>query len=110
MALRRIEGGLASKRGATREHIGCYLRPRSNKVSTPASRKTIANAFRNHAPIGGEAANIPSAGFDGRANTGIRQKTRRPQGFSRLFWPVLAVFRLIDFIGTLSFFDPAMLK
>ena len=38
---------------------------------------------------GGEAARIPAAGFDGRANTGVRQKTRRPQGF---FLIILAHF------------------
>ena len=38
---------------------------------------------------GGEAARIPAAGFDGRANTGIRQKTRRPQGISLI---ILAYF------------------
>ena len=120
MALRRIEGGLASKRGATREHIGFDLRPRSNKVSTPASQKMIANALGSLALIDSEAApvlqsfsdggRIPSAGFDVRANTGIRQKTRRPQVFSSLFWRILAICGLTTFIGMPSFFHPAMLK
>ena len=50
----------------------------SNCLKTPCS----AAAVDFGGGQGGEAAHIPSAGFDCRANTGIRQKTRRPQGFS----------------------------